>query len=370
MYENIRTILKDKSWDDDLKHELYVNYIKYRELKEDSEVFKDLFLLFNKKTDTSLQKECNGLVFDKNTKDIVVACQNDFESTQPEDIENFISAEYCEDGTVIRLYNYKDIWYTATNKCINGQYSYWSSKKTFNDMFWEVFSNEALDLSKLNKDCTYIFTLLHKDNILVVKHVKNTLIYLGNINNKTYQVNNGNDYYLFEMNPNIQLSEKLTLHKDELNDMNATCTKYFNRTKRGIILKYTDGRIYKHDFKQFEFLQKIRGNEPYIRNRYLELLGDPESLNVLLCHYPEHKFTFSMVFRNLTVVCDEIYALYKRTHVKHALRIDENHLYYRTLKQLHAQYKNTQQPITKRDVYNKLCSYNIFLLRKLLKWVN
>ena len=370
MYQNIKTFLNDKVWDDDLKHNLFVNYIKYRELKDDSNVFDDLVLLFNKKTETALQKECNGLVVDKNTKDIIVACQYDFEPVQPQDNDNYISAEYCEDGTVIRLYNYKGIWYTATKKCINGQYSFWSSKKTFNDMFWEVFNNDNIDLSKLNKECTYLFSLLHKDNILVVKHVKNTLIYLGNINNRTYEVNNGNDYQLFSVNPNIQLSEKVILNKDELNDLDTVCTKYFNQTKRGIILKYTDGRIYKHDFKQFTFLQKIRGNEPYIRNRYLELLSDPESLHILLCYYPEHKFTFSMVYHNIIVVCNEIYNLYKRTHIKHNLTIDENHLYYRTLKQLHAQYKNTHQSITKKDVYDKLCSYNIFVLRKLLKWTN
>lgn len=370
MYNNIKEFLNNKTWDDALIHELYLKYIKFRELKEDSEIFNNLVLLFNKKTDTEIQKECNGLILDKQTKNIVVSCQHDFESNQPEDNENFISAEYCEDGTVIRLYNYKGMWYTATNKCINGQYSYWSNTKTFNDMFWETFSHPKLDLSKLNPECTYLFTLLHKDNILVVKHFTNSLIYLGNINNVTNEVNNANDFELFSINPNIRLSEKITLNEDDLQDLDSVCNKYFNTTKRGIILKYTNNRIYKHDFKQFTFIQNIRGNEPFIRNRYLELLTDPQSLYILLVHYPEHKFTFSMVHHNLLVVSNEIYALYKRTHVKHSFTIKEDHLYYRTLKQLHAQYKNTQKPITKQDVYNKLCSYNVFLLRKLLKWVN
>lgn len=370
MYTTIKEFLNNKAWDDNVKHELYLNYIKFRELKEDSEMFKDLFLLFNKKTETEIQKECNGLVLDKTTNNVVVACQRDFEQTQPEDHENFISAEYCEDGTVIRLYNYKGIWNTATNKCINGQYSFWSNTKTFNDMFWETMSHPDIDLSKLNPDCTYIFTLLHKENILVVKHRVNSLIYLGNINNVTCEVDNITDFSLFSMNPNIKLADKIVLTQDDIKDLDSVSSRYFNQTKRGIILKYTNGRIYKHDFKQFTFVQKIRGNEPLIRNRYLELLSDPESLYILLSYYPEHKFTFSMVHHNLLVVCNDIYALYRRTHVKHLVTIDENHLYFRTLKQLHAQYKNTQQPITKHDVYNKLCSYNVFLLRKLLKWTN
>ena len=54
---------------------------------------------------------------EKNTNNIIAACQHDFEET-PKDKNDFVSAEYCEDGTIIRLYNYNNMWVTATKNAL------------------------------------------------------------------------------------------------------------------------------------------------------------------------------------------------------------------------------------------------------------
>ena len=363
-------------------------------------------------------------LLEKGTNKIIAACQNDFEKRFPDDIENFVSAEYCEDGTIIRLYNHNGIWKTCTKKCINAKTSHWSHVKSFNDMFWEVFNNSHFNICQLDKDCTYIFALLHVDNLLIVKHQKNELVYIGRIHNAHGEYLGNDDFDMFGVNKNIKLPQKVnitpqmlvmfkeyysyTISKNHMkknitkiltnNENNEELTKqqdneeltqqqdnennnennnalqtnplcqFFDSTKRGIIFKFTDNRIYKADFDEFIFLQNIRGNEPLIRNRYLELLNDEESLKLLIMYYHEHHFTFSMIKHNILVVCNDIYMLYRKTHIKHLTVIDETHLYYRTLKQLHGQYKKTNIPITTLDVYNKLKSYNMFVLKKLLRW--
>jgi hypothetical protein len=141
-------MLASKPFDDKLKRELFVNYIKIRDTNEEEYNFlpeDNLYLLFNKKNDIQLQRECNGLILEKGTNKVVAACQNDFEKEFPSDLNNFVSAEYCEDGTVIRLYNHKGIWTTCTKKCINAKASYWCHLKSFNDMFWEIFGNSLFD---------------------------------------------------------------------------------------------------------------------------------------------------------------------------------------------------------------------------------
>ena len=185
MFNNILTFLDGKEFNDSLKNELYLKYIKMRELKTDDNTYDNLYLLFNRKTETDIQKECSGLILEKNTNNIIAACQHDFEET-PKDKNDFVSAEYCEDGTIIRLYNYNNMWVTATKKCIDAKFSFWSNTKTFNDMFWEVFSHNNMDLSALDKNCTYIFVLLHLENLMVVKHTQNELVYLGNVYVKLY----------------------------------------------------------------------------------------------------------------------------------------------------------------------------------------
>jgi hypothetical protein len=252
--------------------------------------------------------------------------------------------------------------------------------------------------------------------VLVVKHYENTLVYLGTVSNITGEETN--DFELFSCNEHIHRPTKVNLSKIDLQLIYETyqnksvqsivdkcvgtdteceitpdtstedyqidnvitearekrydnyVSKYFNPSKRGIILKFTDHRMFKIDFNEFDYMQRIRGNEPLIRNRYLELLNDEHALKILVTYYYEHHFTFAMIRHNIMVVCNDIFLLYRNTHIKQLTKIDESHLYFRTLKQLHGQYKRTNIPITRADVYNKLKTYNVFLLKKLLRWTS
>lgn len=387
MFENIKAFLNGKEFNESLKHDLFVNYIKIREVSSlnDDDMEKEntinsgenndgnennsnLFLLFNKKEETDMQKECNGLILEKNTNKVVCACQNVFESEIPDG--ELIDAEYCEDGTVLRLYYYNNKWTVATRKCIDAKYSYWSSKKTFNDMFWELFEN--VNLSSLNRDCTYLFVLLHNENNFIVKHHKNSLVYTGCINNVTCQYVDDNICERFKIN--MQLPDKIQIDTfDVTTELQYNFQRFFNIYKRGVLLKFKDTnnqiKTVKIDFNEFVKLKNIRGNEPHIRMRYLQLLPEPEKLNILVNYYPEHEFLFEMICHNINKVCADIFKTYKDTHVKHLYKIDNTHLFFQTLKQLHAQYKITNQPTTIADVFVKLKSLNPYVLKKLLGWI-
>ena len=389
MYENIKGFLKEKEFNDELKHELFLNYIKIREYglskneretddniemtNENVSENSNLFLLFNRKNEIEMQKECNGLIMEKDTKNVICACQNDFEETIPEESE-LVGAEYCEDGTVLRLYNYKDKWIVASRKCIDASYSYWSSEKSFNDMFWELFSN--VELNVLNKNNTYLFILLHTDNNFVVKHFQNRLVYTGSINNKTCEYS---DEHYFDNIETITRPEQIDIqHYIQNNmidsiDIQEEFQNYFNPMKRGVILKFKKEnqiKLFKIDFSQFNFIKYIRGNEPRIRNRYLQLLSDPDKLHILINHYPEHSFLFDMIYHSIIKMCNTIYKIYRETHVKHFYRIEDNHVFFQTIRQLHAQFKITNQFITISDVFIKVKSLHPHVLKKMLNWVN
>jgi hypothetical protein len=151
---NIENIIKESGSFDNLKNIVKESGIEVREI-EDEELSNLYLLVTDKNVDknalTPLQMECNGIILEKNTNKIVCMCQNKFtdivqhegQVSQIEDLKRHYSKfrmEYCEDGTVIRLYNYNNNWYTATTRCIDATKSYWSSEKTFNDMFWEIFN--------------------------------------------------------------------------------------------------------------------------------------------------------------------------------------------------------------------------------------
>ena len=356
--ENVKGLIKDKSFDE-IKVIMENCNVKVRECKTDE--LKNLYLLISENTQdpTPLQIECNGLIIEKETNKIVCMCQNqminldsDFISFEPKNVKY----EYCEDGTIIRYFNYNNNWYTATTKCIDARKSYWSSEKTFNDMFFDIVGDNTYDFSK---DKTYIFILKHTENRIVVKHNENELVFVMSINNMTQEEN--------EMD-NSHFKHPIKL----LIEQNKSLNDFYNSKQRGIIVKiYNEKKyweLYKYDFKEYTEKKNIRGNIPLIRMRYLELLNDP-NLPLLEKYYSENVLLFTMIKHCLNNLYKQVHQLYINSHVKHQITITNDNPLFQTLKQLHGFYKKTGNIITLDQVKDKINSLDPNIIKKLLKWV-
>jgi hypothetical protein len=326
-------------------------------------------------TNEKLQKfknQCNGVIFERSTNEIVCICQpkitelechTDAINLVKQNYNSNIRLEYCEDGTIIRLYNYNNTWYTATTKCIDANNSFWSSKKNFDTMFWEIFDSTLLPT--LDKNFTYFFVLLHKENRIVVKHNVNMLVYISRIDNKSSKEDYGNVFlnvYGIKRIKYINVNEFLNTSED-----------YYNKFKRGIIIKIQDVTtgywdVYKYDFKMYTLIKSIRGNIPEIRMRYLELLKKPETLDLLEKFYSEHYFMFTFIKASLLKLVKTVYQMYVESHIKHTIEVKEDNLYYRTLRQLHAQYKTTKRSISFVDVQTKIYSLDKKIIKNFLEW--
>jgi hypothetical protein len=321
----------------------------------------------------NIKKQANGIIFEMETNNIVAMCYPQIDDVKNEEQLNelinndSITVEYCEDGTIIRLYCYNDKWYTSTTKCIDASISFWSSSKSFNELFWDLFDKN--DLENLDKNSTYFFILLHKENRIVVKHKKNALIYVSKVNNKTQIEDNE---FIFERNPNIKMKEYI--NKNEFQSIINSNKPFDLSNKRGIVIRVKDintniSSIYKIDFESYKIIKDIRGNVAEIRLRYIELLNKPESLELLEKIYKEYQFTFAFIKASILKLVKTIHRLYIKSHVKHEIQIGEDHIYYRTLRQLHAQYKNTNTPIRFEDVYNKIVNLDKHVIKRFLNWV-
>ena len=365
---------------DEIKNSEEINkLIKIKE--KNTEQFENLFLVTACDTNSNGENypslvdntyyQANGLILEKNTNKIVCACQNKLRelNSETEAKELLIKnkkcktrVEYCEDGTIIRLYNYNNQWLTATTRCIDARDSYWSSDKTFDTMFWQTFDNNLLD--KLDKNFTYIFVLLHEENRIVVKHKLNMLVYVSRIDNTTLI----EDYNNIFTNVYNMKRPRFILYIDF-----DKIKEFYNPMKRGIIIKILDSNTnvwnsYKYDFDEYKYIKQIRGNVPEIRNRYIELYSDLNAQQQLEKYYNEYNFTFSMIKKAIVSLIHEIYKLYIESHIKHSVKIEEDHIYYRTLRQLHAQYKVTNKPIKFMDVQEKIFKMDKNIVRTLLGW--
>lgn len=380
---NIETLIKESRTFENLKNIVKESGIEVREIEH--EELSNLYLLVtdknvDKNALTPLQMECNGIILEKDTNKIVCMSQNKFTDIvqnegQVSQIENLkrdyprFRMEYCEDGTVIRLYNYNNYWYTATTRCIDATRSYWSSEKTFNDMFWEIFNTSGYNVNDLNVNYTYSFILIHKENRIVVNHKYNNLIYINRIHNQTKEEDFTNYFY----NDNPKRCIRRTKQIDVNMNINYPLDDYFSPEKRGVILKFLDTesnswKLYQYDFNSYSEIKKVRGNVPHIRMRYLELLNEPESLRILESHYPEHSMIFTMIRHCMNNLYRDVHNLYYQSHIKHSITIDENHKLYRTLKQLHGQYKKQGTIITLEEVVKKINSLDKNIIKSLIGW--
>jgi len=320
------------------------------------------------------KKQANGLIFESNTNRVICMCQN-----RLHDINNFsevvdlvqqnsngVRIEYCEDGTILRLYNYNGIWRTATTRCITASSSYWTSDKDFDTMFWETFDKNLLNTMDTN--FTYVFILLHRENRIVIKHNVNMLVYVSRINNSTFFEDFSNQFR------NVYgIKRPKLMEVDDFRILGSDVNNFDCKFKRGIVIKIFDKtdktwNSYKYDFERYKMIKSIRGNVPQIRMRYLELLNKPESLVLLEQFYTENTFMFTYIKASILKLVKTVYRLYVDSHIKHTVKVTDENLYYRTLRQLHAQYKLTNKPIGFTDVQQKIYSLDKMVIKKLLGW--
>jgi hypothetical protein len=380
---NIETLINSAESFEQIKEIALESGIQVRESNE--EPLNNLYLLVAQRDSSELsplQVECNGLILEKETNKVVCMSQNKFvhvnkDGSQVNQIEDLKSnhprfrMEYCEDGTVIRLYNYNDTWFTATTRCVDARKSYWSSEKTFNDMFWEIFDSSNYNVEQLDKTHTYLFILIHKENRIVVNHKYNNLIYIGRIHNETKQEDFTNYFY----NEDPRRCIRRTKNIDVSSVINYPLDDYYLPDKRGVILKFLDTttnswKLYQYDFNHYTQIKEVRGNVPLIRMRYLELLDQPDKLQILETNYPEHKMTFAMIKHCMNKLYREVHNLYYQSHIKHNVTVEETHKLYRTLKQLHGQYKKQGTIITLEEVTKKVNSLDKNVIKSLIGWQN
>lgn len=244
--------------------------------------------------------------------------------------------EYLEDGTMMRLY-YNTInkeWVLATNNIIDASQAFWTSSKSFAELFWEIVGNDKEEfINVLDTEFTYYFILLHTENIHIINIRRNLLIYSYSINNST-----GDKCRIFPI-------KFFNFVKSPIKFKGDLETK-----KRGLLI-HDDGNLYKYDFEFFQKMKIVRGNEKSVEKRYLQLMyeGDFEKSKILKNYYKNHNFD------NLMNLVNKVYSCYIDSHIKHEkIEMDEKVL--KLCKTLHYHYKTFNEKINKKNVMKILAS--------------
>lgn len=362
----------------------YIQNKSFEDLFNDKNVYvkkEENYILINSKNKNFEHYNfCNGDIFCTDTNKFVCVNMNKMKDITFEELKNMFNdedsvIEYCEDGTVIRVfYDSQKGWRFSTNKCIDAFNSYWTSSKSFGEMFDDMFCDQMYDV--LNEEYTYIFILRHKDNRIVIEHNNNELVYVMKINNNTKQEDYTND---FENYKNIKTIVKINNIKDMTGhpiefikfDINNDWDKIKRNDKRGIIIRKFNKNTnsfdrFKYEFEEYKNISKIRGNVPSITKRYIQLYKNKEMQKQLKIHYSKINAMFDVIDEKFNVIVNDLYKMYVDTHIYRKYILENTNKYYKTIKMIHKKFKEGEK-ITIDVVSKVLEEIPTYILEKFIE---
>lgn len=295
------------------------------------------------------------------------------ESTNIEDINDSINMmEEFVEGTMINVYYAGQKWNIATRSMLDGKGYYFhnnnlenscSKKKTFRTMFLECMNYVNLEFDYLNKDYCYSFVMQHPEN-RIVSPITEKALYLTNV----YHVYS-NDYTV----QSIDLSE-VKQHFNTFDSLNIQYPKLFGNTKKNTVyyetrdsqksivcdtqtlfeivpytiqgfVFYIDGVRYKVRNPKYEYVRKLRGNQPKKQFHYLTL-RKTGLISEYLGFYPEDSDVFSEYREQLHEFTRLLYFTYVECFIKKNIVFKDIEKYIQPyIFRLHSMYLNSLLPV-------------------------
>ena len=320
--------------------ELVSNYVRL--VDSDVESGLDLFCYLNcKRDDPEFLKNCRGLVFNK---DKLVLNSFPYTMEYTEDDHDLLSKSLDNvfdkclfyksyEGCLIRIFYFNNKWFVSTNKKFDAFRSKWASKQSYGHFFREALKvqfmiNENLkknidvnllddDMNNiinvfcenvLDKDKQYMFLLLNNsENRIVCKEPENPTVYhVGTFINNVLSM---------DEDIHIPYPEKLSFNRlEQIYDYVDTCVDY--NEMQGVIIFAPNNKQIKILNREYAEYYSVRGNEPSIKFRYLQVRMDNKVNKMLKNLYPNNVKDFEDYENLIYDAAKSIYNAYVDRFIK------------------------------------------------------
>ena len=223
------------------------------------------------------------------------------------------------EGTIIRVFKgpVTGKWYLSTHKRINGENSRWSGP-TFGKIFEEMWgSPEEHKYEDYFDECAcHIFLVSHPENKLACSYVSPKLRLVGKFLSPTgsfpdmisffgiFITAGAGDINLSKPHPNVLVQTPVDV-KDKNDLFEKVHSSDWKECSGMLVFNRMGGACYKLMNNQYSEKRNIRGNEPNLRMRYLQLLkgeDDTYKLDDLLELFPEKKEYFKEIESNYELI--------------------------------------------------------------------
>jgi hypothetical protein len=289
-------------------------------------------------------------------------CEGEFMSQYP---PSECYAEEIVDGTMINLFYDKltKSWEISSKstfgaKCFFFKNNEFKEEDTFRYMFFEVCKEIGFDYTSLPEENCYSFVFQHPRNRIVVpiKEMKLYLIASYRINNDNYTITKlqEEELHSFLKGTSIQRPKNYNFTTyDDLETLIAVMNEDYKDT--GIMIYHgPSGLRTKIRNPNYEFVRGLRGNQPKLQYRYLELRQKGQ-VAAYLRYYPEALADFNKYKQQIHSFTEELHTHYINCYIKKTCPLLNFDVKFRThMFNLHQIYKKkaegTGKIITKPDV--------------------
>lgn len=306
-------------------------------MKETKEVY---MLNFKDDADFSnpVVRQANGTIFEKKTNKLLhftfEKCYDnghDSKDLYPSIIKqsDILYAESFNEGSLMKLYFYNHEWRLATSKCILADKSYWTSSKSFEELFNESVDPEFWE--SLDTKYCYSYIFQHPE-LRMFKNVQEPkIILVTKVNLETE-----------ELFSNDVFAIKDYKHPEFNGDMDS----YLNN-KENVLVVLKNGARIKCLNLDYTIIKSLINSNANLFLVYLANLNNRANKEILKGLYPTDMF--DILDQKIAQTVEEIYDLYVKNYIyKENNEIPEN--YKQTLRQLHGKYKATKVNIVRADV--------------------
>jgi len=281
-------------------------------------------------------KRNRGVVIDKESKNEIFLSfgyTDQFVETEKDEIQNALgnledwNFYYSLEATLIRVAHHEGQWYIMTHKKLDAFKSRWSCRDTFGDLF-ETMLSKMLEIPKsenpLQKlydelDLNKVYCFLLKSNfenriVCQYNYKQERIVYLGCFDKGDVVKLDTNvpDKKIFEL-----FARPVQVYATDLQDLikKVNDISYFDY--QGIVAahKVINKQIKIFNSEYYKFFE-LRGNNPNLRFRYLELRNDPEKLKMLYFLYPKSADIFDQYEDTLHKISRMIYHFYVNRYIK------------------------------------------------------
>lgn len=311
-------------------------------------------------------KHWRGVIIDKNTGKIAARClPNHYDvvagnSDDDIDLEGYDGFTAIE-GALLRIFCHEDKWHISTNRRLDAFNSRWSSKHSFGDMFVYTLrqllgrrEDDILEFfyNSLDKDLTYIFMIrFNNDNRIVCSvhdvPVSERIVLIGVMRQDGWAIelvhNSLQDHSVLNRlgrqtpHPPMTFEEAKAKVLDSIDPMTSPGLFFFHRTENKQI---------KLVHPRYNELAQIRGNQPNLLLRYMELRrGDPQVFETFKQLYPRSAQVFDQMEATLEGVSRKINFWYNERYI-HSRYVSVPYPEFVIMKKCHQWY--LEDPVNRR----------------------